>query len=232
MKYLHPTRASFALLDKPLSFDDVQDEVLRRRPPLVLVGSAGSGKTALLLQQLRVAPGRVAYVTESAWLAQAARGLYVAHGWDPGEQEADFLSYRQFLESIEVPDGRAVSFRDFVGFDKANKIKKRARAQIIANHVTARPHEDRHHLFEMGRSYSLDRHGDAPGAVTRVGCRGVAEELRAHDGFQAVCADENVTFHDFTVGEMHLHPIRVFDEAGGAMVDVDDVAFQAAGGLD
>lgn len=125
IKYLHPTRASFALLDKPLSFDDVQDEVLRRRPPLVLVGSAGSGKTALLLQQLRAAPGRVAYVTESAWLAQAARGLYVAHSWDPGEQEADFLSYRQFLESIEVPPGRAVTFRDFVGFFERHRQKVR-----------------------------------------------------------------------------------------------------------
>lgn len=86
IKYLHPTRASFALLDKPISFDDVQDEVLRRRPPLVLVGSAGSGKTALLLQQLRAAPGRVAYVTESAWLAQAARGLYVAHSGIPASK--------------------------------------------------------------------------------------------------------------------------------------------------
>ncbi len=123
IKYLHPSRASFAMLDKPLSFDDVQDAALRHRPPLVLVGSAGSGKTAILLQQLRAAPGRVAYITESQWLAEAARGLYLAHAWDPGEQEADFLSYRQFLESIAVPDGRAVTFRDFTAFFERHRQK-------------------------------------------------------------------------------------------------------------
>jgi hypothetical protein len=137
IKFLHPTRSHFALLDKPLSFDDAQDDVLRRRPPLVVVGSAGSGKTALLLQQLRVAPGRVAYVTESSWLAQSARGLYVALDYDPGEQEADFLSYRQFLDSLEVPPGRAVAFRDFVGF--------------FERHRRAVPFTDAHRCFEEFR---------------------------------------------------------------------------------
>jgi hypothetical protein len=33
IKYLHPSRTRFALLDKPISFDDAQDEVLRRRAP-------------------------------------------------------------------------------------------------------------------------------------------------------------------------------------------------------
>lgn len=123
IRYLHPTRNTFALLDKPLSFDDAQDHVSRRQPPLVVVGSAGSGKTALLLQLLRAAPGRVAYLTESAWLAQSARSLYVAHDYDPGEQEADFLSLRQFIDSIEVPEGRAVAFRDFTGFFERHRQK-------------------------------------------------------------------------------------------------------------
>ncbi len=123
IRYLHPSRATFEVLDKPLSFDDAQDEISRRRPPLVLVGSAGSGKTALLLHLLRRQPGRVAYVTESAWLAQSARGLYVAHDWDPGEQEVDFLSYRQLLESVEVPPGRPATFRDFASFFEHHRQK-------------------------------------------------------------------------------------------------------------
>lgn len=125
MRYLHPTRTTFALLDKPLSFDDAQASVLDHRAPLVLVGSAGSGKTALLLSHLRRVAGRVAYVTESGWLAQSARGLYFAHAWDPGEQEADFLSFRQFLDSIEVPRGRPVTFRDFRAFFERHRARLR-----------------------------------------------------------------------------------------------------------
>lgn len=167
IKYLHPTRPTFALLDKPLSFDDAQDEVLRRRPPLVVVGSAGSGKTALLLQQLRAAPGRVLYLTESAWLAQSARGLFVALDHDPGEQEADFLSYRQFLDSLAVPTGSAVTFRDFVGFFERHRQKLRF--------------TDAHRCFEEFRGV-LCASPDGPLSLEQYLALGVRQSL--YDGEQ------------------------------------------------
>ncbi len=123
LRYLHPTRPVFHHLDKPLSFDDLQDAALRHRPPLVLVGSAGSGKTALLLQRMRQMPGRVAYVTESKWLAETSRAFYVASDGAPEGQEADFLSYRQLLETVGVPEGRPVAFRDFVAFFERHRQK-------------------------------------------------------------------------------------------------------------
>ena len=52
-------------------------ETLRQLPaPVIVVGSAGSGKTAVALAKLREAEGRVLYVTHSAYLAQSARALY------------------------------------------------------------------------------------------------------------------------------------------------------------
>ncbi len=125
IRHLHTTRSTFHHLDKPLSFDDAQAEVLQHPLPLVLVGSAGSGKTALMVQRLRTEPGRVAYITESSWLARLARELYVACGFDPGEQEADFLSYQQLLETVEVPKGRPVLFRDFAAFFQRHRQKIR-----------------------------------------------------------------------------------------------------------
>jgi len=113
VRYLHPGRRQFHLLDRPLSFDDTQDKVFALPPPLVLVGSAGSGKTALTLEKLRQAQGRVLYVTQSPWLAQSARGLYTAHGYENPAQEVEFLSYREFLETLRVPTGREVSYAAF-----------------------------------------------------------------------------------------------------------------------
>ena len=70
VRYLHPERTAIHLLDKPLSFDDTQEAVYRLPPPLIVVGSAGSGKTALTLEKLKHAEGEVLYVTHSAFLAQ------------------------------------------------------------------------------------------------------------------------------------------------------------------
>lgn len=113
VRYLHPERTTIHLLDKPISFDDTQDAVYRLPPPLIVVGSAGSGKTALTLEKLKHAEGEVLYVTHSSYLAQSARDLYYANGFEHGGQEATFLSYREFVESIRVPFGREAIWRDF-----------------------------------------------------------------------------------------------------------------------
>ena len=116
VRYLHPERTIVHLLDKPISFDDTQEAIYRQPPPLIVVGSAGSGKTALTLEKLKHAEGEVLYVTHSAYLAQNARSLYYANGFEHTGQEAVFLSYREFVETIRVPVGREASWRDFSGW--------------------------------------------------------------------------------------------------------------------
>jgi hypothetical protein len=116
LRYLSPGRADFQLLDKPISFDDCQAELYRLPLPLILVGCAGSGKTALTLTRLRQMRGEVLYVTQSAFLAESAASLYFAHNYENAQQNVDFLTFRKVLESIEVPKGRAVSAKDFRPF--------------------------------------------------------------------------------------------------------------------
>ena len=116
VRYLHPERTAVHLLDKPISFDDTQDAIYRQPAPLIVVGSAGSGKTALTLEKLKHAEGEVLYVTHSGFLAQSARDLYYAHGFEHPGQDALFLSYREFVESIHVPPGREAGWRDFAGW--------------------------------------------------------------------------------------------------------------------
>jgi hypothetical protein len=116
LRYLNPELKTIHLLDKPISFDDLQDAIFRAPPPLVIVGGAGSGKTALTLEKLKQIEGEALYVTHSAYLAQSARNLYYANGFERAGQEATFLSYREFVESIHVPPGREAAWRDFAGW--------------------------------------------------------------------------------------------------------------------
>src|SRR5207248_1830075 len=67
-----------------------------------IVGSAGSGKTALTLEKMKHAEGDVLYVTHSAYLAQSARDLYYANGFERDGQDAVFLAYREFVETLRV----------------------------------------------------------------------------------------------------------------------------------
>jgi hypothetical protein len=141
LRWLHASRHEFDLLDKPIMFDDAQEAVRRLPAPVVVVGSAGSGKTAVTLSKLREATGRVLYVTLSSYLAQSARTLYDAHGFENPAQEAEFLSYREFVETLRVPIGREVTFAAFaVWFERYRQSTRSALGDL-----------DAHALFEEFR---------------------------------------------------------------------------------
>ncbi|EGW23847.1 ankyrin repeat domain-containing protein [Methylobacter tundripaludum] len=111
--YLNPGHNAFNLLDKIISFDDRQQSIYDLQPPLIVIGSAGSGKTALTLEKMKQAVGDVLYVTQSAYLVKNSRDLYYAHHYDNPDQQIDFLSFQEFLESIRVPAGKPVTFQAF-----------------------------------------------------------------------------------------------------------------------
>jgi hypothetical protein len=116
LAYINPERPHVHLLDKILSFDEDQENALVHAPPLILIGSAGSGKTVLSIEKLRQLPGEVLYVTHSPFLVDNARSLYFAHHYENDAQEVDFLSFLEFVQSIAVPPGRPLAFADFAGW--------------------------------------------------------------------------------------------------------------------
>ena len=75
LNYINASRHNFNILDKIISFDDVQDEAFSLRPPLILIGSAGSGKTVLTLEKLKQLKDDILYVTRSQYLAENSRNL-------------------------------------------------------------------------------------------------------------------------------------------------------------
>jgi hypothetical protein len=111
--YLNHSHRTFNLLDKVISFDDRQQSIYGLQPPLIVIGSAGSGKTALTLEKMKQAVGDVLYVTQSAFLVKNSRDLYYAHHYDNPDQQVDFLSFQEFLESVRVPTGKPVTFQAF-----------------------------------------------------------------------------------------------------------------------
>ncbi len=116
LPYVNPKHNRFHVLDKILSFDDTQAEAFGLRTPLILIGAAGSGKTVLTLEKLKALHGEVLYVTLSAYLAENARNLYYSFGYENERQNVEFLSLREYVETLRVPPGKPITFRAFVGW--------------------------------------------------------------------------------------------------------------------
>lgn len=113
LAYLNTTKNRFNVQDKIISFDDSQYVILDLHPPLIIIGSAGSGKTALTLEKIKQATGDVLYVTQSEYLVRNSRDIYYANNYDNPDQRVNFLSFRDFLNSIHELKGKAVDFRVF-----------------------------------------------------------------------------------------------------------------------
>ena len=164
LPYLNPALHRFHLLDKVLSFDDDQEAIYRLPPPLVIIGSAGSGKTALTLEKMKDARGDCLYVTRSPFLAQNARDLYYAHGYANEDQEIEFLSFREYLESIQVPPGREMTPRVFAGWASRQRLPKELKDShrlfeeiqgAITGTAEDRPYLDREGYLALGVRQSI-----------------------------------------------------------------------------
>ena len=113
MTYINEKGQSIHALNKFISFDDTQQAIFNVHPPLIIIGAAGSGKTVLILEKLKQLKGNVAYISLSNYLVENARKIYFSQGYENEESEVDFLSFQQYLESWEIPDGKEINFRLF-----------------------------------------------------------------------------------------------------------------------
>ncbi len=111
--YINPSNPLFCILDKIISFDPEQEGIYHLAPPLIIIGPAGSGKTALTLQKMRQYNGRILYTTLSPYLVDNSRNIYYAYNYENDEQEMDFLSFRELLETMRAPEGREISYKVF-----------------------------------------------------------------------------------------------------------------------
>jgi hypothetical protein len=148
LRYVNPGVKRFHFLDKAISFDPEQQEVYRLSAPLIIIGPAGSGKTALTLEKMKRLYGRILYVTLSKYLADNSRGLYYSHHYENEEQDLSFLSFREMVETMRVPTGREVSYRAFA--DWVSRIPRQQR-------VT-----DAHRLYEEFRGVLTGSVVDSP----------------------------------------------------------------------
>ncbi len=146
--FVNPRLHSFNLLDKIISFDEAQAEVYRLQPPLIIIGSAGSGKTALTLEKMKEWVGDILYVTRSPFLVHNSRNLYYAQGYENEDQNIDFLSFQEYLESIHVPQGRELSYREFAQWHTRHRVTKALR--------------DPHQLFEEFKGVLTGPGTDSP----------------------------------------------------------------------
>ncbi len=169
--YVNPKTRHFHFLDRMLSFDDAQSGALSLHPPLILVGSAGSGKTVLTLEKLKQLSGDILYVTLSPYLAENARNLYYSSGYENDRQNVDFLSFGEFIETLSVPPGREVTYRDFAATFARNDLPLALRDThklyeeihgVLTGSCVDRPYLTRDQYLALGVRQSIFLSEDRP----------------------------------------------------------------------
>jgi len=102
-----------------------QYEILRAPGPLLLAGSAGSGKTTIAIHRLvearsQMDAGRLLYLSYSPWLVDYARRLYrdvmIARGADPRAGSPQFFTFAELYRKL-IPPKDAEARADLVSYE-------------------------------------------------------------------------------------------------------------------
>jgi GTPase SAR1 family protein len=113
LSFLRPDNVRFNLLDKPISFDKPQADIYQQSLPLIIIGSAGSGKTSLILEKIKKMHGDVLYVSQSPYLVETSNDLYQSHYYLNDDQQIQFLTFEELIESIQIPTGKIADGKVF-----------------------------------------------------------------------------------------------------------------------
>ncbi len=111
--YVNPAERRFHFLDKIFSFDDVQFDAYRSQPPLIIIGPAGSGKTALMLEKMKLFHGDGLYVTLSQYLVENSRNIYYSNNYINENQNISFLSFKEYLQTVKIPEEKEIDYKIF-----------------------------------------------------------------------------------------------------------------------
>ena len=108
----------FKYIDKFISFNNKQDEILNLKPPLIVIGSAGSGKTSVIIEKLRGLEGKVLYISLSKYLVENSKEIC-------GEDytNIDFLSFEEFLNRVKKQNRKEIDFFAFKSWLSRYNIK-------------------------------------------------------------------------------------------------------------
>ena len=112
------------LLNKFIIFDKQQKSILQCKLPLIVIGSAGSGKTSVTLEKLKDLEGKILYISLSNYLVYHSQKLYFSFNYYNDKQDIDFLSFKEFLETIEIPKGQQVTESIFLQWCAKQKLLK------------------------------------------------------------------------------------------------------------
>ena len=112
------------LLNKFIIFDEQQQDILNCSLPIILIGSAGSGKTSVSLTKLRQLEGKILYISLSNYLVSNAQKSYFAFNYLNEQQDINFLSFHEFIETIEIPSGQPITEHIFLQWFTKQSIPK------------------------------------------------------------------------------------------------------------
>lgn len=113
LPFVNKKHKHFYMLDKILSFDDFQEDIYQSTTPVVIIGSAGSGKTVLTLEKLKQLHGNIAYISLSPYLVENAEKVYYANNYNNDNQEVEFLSFREYMDSLKKISKSEINFKIF-----------------------------------------------------------------------------------------------------------------------